>query len=428
MVSAWLFARDRAKFDSRGVFYALSLLVAVCVILAMQPDIGQMTLLALVWMCMYFLAGGSMRLLAMLTMAAVLVGLYLYETKPHVASRIDRFIDPSSGDTYQVDRAMDAIKSGGIVGVGVGDGRIKSFLPDAHSDYVFAVAAEEGGLIIGGLIIFWLAFWSGAPYGHCAERDHWVQLSAAGLTCLFGLQAVINLAVNLNLAVQRYDITLCVLWRLIAAWLCPDDGHVGCPVAPTHQWPRAFAKPARATYGGRIRWRRAMSRHNVILLAAGGTAGHMFPASALARELKNDGYQVHLATDRRGLRFIDQMEKMTVHKIPAATVFGGGVLALPVRALTLLYGFLYALVILLRIRPDVIVGFGGYPSFPPVFAGMILRKPVLIHEQNAVLGRANRLAALLGASLATSFNKTAMPWGAGLRLRKTGQSAALGSD
>ena len=82
-----------------------------------------------------------------------------------------------------------------------------------------------------------------------------------------------------------------------------------------------------------------MSRHNVILLAAGGTAGHMFPASALARELKNDGYQVHLATDRRGLRFIDQMEKMTVHKIPAATVFGGGVLALPVRALTLLYGF-----------------------------------------------------------------------------------------
>ena len=69
----------------------------------------------------------------------------------------------------------------------------------------------------------------------------------------------------------------------------------------------------------------------------------------------------------------------------------------------------------------MIVGFGGYPSFPPVFAGMILRKPVLIHEQNAVLGRANRLAALLGASLATSFNKTAkVPWGAGLRLRKTG--------
>ncbi len=200
VVSAWLFARDRAKFDSRGVFYALSLLVAVCVILAMQPDIGQMTLLALVWMCVYFLAGGSMRLLAMLTMAAVLVGLYLYETKPHVASRIDRFIDPSSGDTYQVDRAMDAIKSGGIVGVGVGDGRIKSFLPDAHSDYVFAVAAEEGGLIIGGLIIFcfgflvWRALWALRE-----ERDHWVQLSAAGLTCLFGLQAVINLAVNLNL-------------------------------------------------------------------------------------------------------------------------------------------------------------------------------------------------------------------------------------
>jgi len=164
-----------------------------------------------------------------------------------------------------------------------------------------------------------------------------------------------------------------------------------------------------------------MSRHNVILLAAGGTAGHMFPASALARELKADGYEVHLATDRRGLRFVEQMEKMTIHKIPAATVFGGGVLALPVRALTLIYAFLFALITLLRIKPDVIVGFGGYPSFPPVFAAMILRKPVLIHEQNAVLGRANRLAALLGASLATSFNTTAkVPWGAGMRLRKTG--------
>ena len=158
-----------------------------------------------------------------------------------------------------------------------------------------------------------------------------------------------------------------------------------------------------------------------IILAAGGTGGHMFPAGALAKELKAQGYDVHLLTDNRGLVFVPQLTEMEVHKIPAATVYGGGVFALPLRMFTLLVTLLVSISLILRLQPKVIIGFGGYPSFGPVIAGLLLRRPVLVHEQNAVLGRVNRLAARLGSSLATSYTNTVnVPVAAAERLRKTG--------
>ena len=158
-----------------------------------------------------------------------------------------------------------------------------------------------------------------------------------------------------------------------------------------------------------------------IILAAGGTGGHMFPAGALAKELKAQGYDVHLLTDNRGLVFVPQLTEMEVHKIPAATVYGGGVFALPLRMFTLLVTLLVSISLILRLQPKVIIGFGGYPSFGPVIGGLLLRRPVLVHEQNAVLGRVNRLAARLGSSLATSYTNTVnVPVAAAERLRKTG--------
>ena len=200
VVTAWLFARQRAKFVAHDMWLAVVLLLGTCALLAMQPDFGQTILLGLVWMCLFFLSGGSMKLIAVMASLGLLAGTYVYATYGYFRSRIDRFLDPSTGDTYQVDKAMDAIRSGGITGVGPGDGRVKSILPDAHADYVFAVAAEEGGLIIGCFIVFTFAFlvWR-ALWALREEREHWVQLAASGLICLFGLQAIINLSVNLNL-------------------------------------------------------------------------------------------------------------------------------------------------------------------------------------------------------------------------------------
>ncbi len=200
VVSAWLMARQRAKFHAHDIWGAFGLLVFCALLLAMQPDFGQTILLALVWMCLFYLSGGSLKLIAILGGLGLTAGAYVYSSYAYFSSRIDRFLDPSTGDTYQVDKAMDAIRAGGITGVGPGDGQVKSILPDAHADYVFAVAAEEGGLMIAGFIILTFAFlvWR-ALMAMREESEHWVQLSAAGLICMFGLQAIINLAVNLNL-------------------------------------------------------------------------------------------------------------------------------------------------------------------------------------------------------------------------------------
>jgi UDP-N-acetylglucosamine--N-acetylmuramyl-(pentapeptide) pyrophosphoryl-undecaprenol N-acetylglucosamine transferase len=159
----------------------------------------------------------------------------------------------------------------------------------------------------------------------------------------------------------------------------------------------------------------------IVLLAAGGTGGHMFPASVLAEQLKAEGYDVHLATDTRGLAYLPQLTQMIHHKLPAATVFNGGVLALPFRLLTLMVSVLSSLYLVQRLKPEVVVGFGGYPSFGPIMAAILLGRRVLVHEQNAVLGRVNRLAASWGASVATSYNQTQkVPAKASERLRRTG--------
>ena len=133
-----------------------------------------------------------------------------------------------------------------------------------------------------------------------------------------------------------------------------------------------------------------MSGSRCILLAAGGTGGHLFPAAALAAALKDHGVDVELATDVRAMKYGQDFPARAVHAFPSATTTGTGALNKARAAATLAAGVAAALVKLSRIRPRAVVGFGGYPTVPPLVAASVIGVPSVLHEQNAVLGRANR--------------------------------------
>ena len=177
-----------------------ALLALVVGLLLVQPDFGMAMVVSGVWFVQLFVAGISLYWVVGLLLCVGLVAMISYFYLPHVAARIDQFIDPASGDRYQVDKALEALRVGGFLGRGPGEGQVKSVLPDAHSDFIFAVAGEEFGVLAGLIIImlFALVVVRGL-WRLSSERDSFVLLSAVGLLVQFGGQAVVNIGVNLHL-------------------------------------------------------------------------------------------------------------------------------------------------------------------------------------------------------------------------------------
>ncbi len=143
-----------------------------------------------------------------------------------------------------------------------------------------------------------------------------------------------------------------------------------------------------------------------IVLASGGTGGHIFPARALAEELIGRGMRVTLMTDQRGGQYEKLFPGVEVLSVRSASPSVGGLFAKVKAGLKLLVGTVQSFFILRKLRPSAVVGFGGYPSMPPAAAAALLRIPLILHEQNAVLGRVNRLLAGMAAKIATSFLHT----------------------
>jgi UDP-N-acetylglucosamine--N-acetylmuramyl-(pentapeptide) pyrophosphoryl-undecaprenol N-acetylglucosamine transferase len=142
---------------------------------------------------------------------------------------------------------------------------------------------------------------------------------------------------------------------------------------------------------------------NVIVLAAGGTGGHLFPAQALAEELQRRGYLIHLITDSRVSEFGKDFPAERIYDVPSATVTLKSPWKLPGRLFRLMHGYVLSKAVLRKLKPRAIVGFGGYPSFPPLAAAARLRLPIILHEANAVLGRANMAIAKRASLIASSF-------------------------
>ncbi|WP_425045747.1 putative lipid II flippase FtsW [Primorskyibacter sp. S87] len=200
VVAAWLMAASQQINGPPGTLWSFALCMAIVGMLVAQPDFGQACLVLFGWGVMYFVAGAPMLLLVIMAGLVVFAGTVAYSNSEHFARRIDGFLNPEVDPTTQLGYATNAIREGGLFGVGVGEGEVKWSLPDAHTDFIIAVAAEEYGLILVLIII--------ALYGLIVvrslfrlmrERDPFIRLAGTGLACMFGVQAMINMGVAVRL-------------------------------------------------------------------------------------------------------------------------------------------------------------------------------------------------------------------------------------
>ena len=200
VVSAWMLAASQEINGPPGRLWSLVLMMVCCGMLIFQPDFGQACIVFFGWAVMYFVAGAPMTLLLALAGLVVAIGGVAYGHSEHFARRIDGFLYPDFDPTSQLGYATNAIREGGILGVGVGEGQVKWSLPDAHTDFIIAVAAEEFGLImVLFIIVLYLISVVRTLLRLMRERDPFIRLAGTGLACIFGVQAFINLGVAVRL-------------------------------------------------------------------------------------------------------------------------------------------------------------------------------------------------------------------------------------
>lgn len=200
ILAAWLMAAGQETNGPPGRTISFFVATVVVGFLAMQPDFGQAALILFAWGVMYFVAGAPFLLLTAIAGLVVLGGMFAYGSSEHFARRIDGFLTPEVDPRTQIGYATNAIQEGGFFGVGVGEGQVKWSLPDAHTDFIIAVAAEEYGLILVLVIIVLFALITvRSLFRLMRERDPFIRLAGTGLACIFGVQAMINMGVAVRL-------------------------------------------------------------------------------------------------------------------------------------------------------------------------------------------------------------------------------------
>lgn len=200
VVMAWIFSEGIKSVGFPGYRIAIGLYAVVVGLLLLQPDFGMAVTVSAVWMSQFFLAGLSFLWVAVMGILGVIGLIGAYMAFPHVQKRIDNYLDPTSGDNYQVAKSLEAFKNGGILGRGPGEGEVKQYLPDSHTDFVFAVAGEEFGAILCLIIILLFGFVVLRGFLRVWDRrDMFVMLAVVGLLTQFGIQAIINMGVAVNL-------------------------------------------------------------------------------------------------------------------------------------------------------------------------------------------------------------------------------------
>ncbi len=198
IAAAWMLAEGARDPKFAGGAFAMGIYAVFALLLLLQPDFGQWALITAVWAVMFFIAGWSwlwIALLAAIGGGALTAGYFM---SSHVAARIDGFLKPDAQETYQVDRALETIANGGLIGRG-DTPPVKTALPDAHTDFIFAVAGEEFGFVLCALIIVLFAvFVARTMFIAAAQRSMFARCAVAGLAAIIGFQAIINIGVSLR--------------------------------------------------------------------------------------------------------------------------------------------------------------------------------------------------------------------------------------
>ena len=199
-ICAWFMAASMEIGGPPGKLYSFTAAATVVILLALQPDFGQASLVLFSWLVMYFVAGAPMVLLLGVLGMAVTGGFFAYGASEHFARRINGFLSPDIDPRTQIGYATNAIQEGGFFGVGVGEGTVKWSLPDAHTDFIIAVAAEEYGLImVLTVILLYMTIVVRSLLRLLKERDPFARIAGTGLACAFGVQALINMGVAVRL-------------------------------------------------------------------------------------------------------------------------------------------------------------------------------------------------------------------------------------
>lgn len=200
VLSAWMMSMQKEKQGFPGYVIAAGLYGLGLLLLILQPDFGMSFLLTSIFLAQIFLAGFPFRLIAGLGVLGIGGGFAAYTFLDHVRSRIDRYLNPEAGDTYQIDKSLSAFQNGGFFGTGPGQGTVKMTLPDAHADFIFSVGAEEMGLIFVMLILLLYGFIILRGFNRLMDTpDMFVVLAVGGLLTMFGLQALVHMGSAMHL-------------------------------------------------------------------------------------------------------------------------------------------------------------------------------------------------------------------------------------
>jgi cell division protein FtsW len=199
--AAWMFAMKKRDPKVPALPIMLAIYSVLVLLLLRQPDFGQTFLLTLSFAAIFFFAGLSLGIVLVLLGMSVAGFICAYMALPHVQDRVNRFLNPENSDTYQTDKALEAIANGGWLGRGPGEGTVKHSVPDIHTDFIFAATVEEFGFLISLLLLAMLAGFVLRSFRNALKlNDYFSQLAVAGLATMVGMQIVINLFVNLNMA------------------------------------------------------------------------------------------------------------------------------------------------------------------------------------------------------------------------------------